>query len=149
MTDGSQSVTILHECIFQLLPLPVNFGFKFELLHTLTITDILLRKEAIKGGRFTKVDHCLIPLGLRLCLFRKVCPKHLIDHLLKGDATQTVVGVYASIRCYGEVEQQRRVTTHRFIIGIHQLRQTLHVLVFCVMIEPARANAGISLTWHP
>ena len=55
----------------------------------------------------------------------------------------------ASVGSDGEVEQQRGVAAHRFIIGIHQLRQTLHVLVLRLVIEPTWSDAGVRLTRTP
>ena len=86
---------------------------------------------------------------LDLRLLRQVGLEHLVNHLLKGDAAQRVRGMDASVGRDGEVEQQTRVAAHRFIIGVHQFRQTLHVLVLRLVVKPPRTDAGIGLARTP
>ena len=54
-----------------------------------------------------------------------------------------------TVRGYREVEEERRVAPYRLIISVHQFRQTLHMLVFCIMVEPSRTYAGVGLARTP
>ena len=67
--------------------------------------------------------------------------KHLVNHFFEGDAAQAVCRMDAAVGHNGEVEQQTGIAAHRFIIGVHQFRETLHVIVLRLMVEPARADA--------
>ena len=55
----------------------------------------------------------------------------------------------APVRHHGEVEQQRRVASHRLVVGVHQLREALHVGILRRMVEPSRTDAGVRLARHP
>ena len=149
MTDGRQAVTILHKCILQGQPLSIDKSLEREFFYALTITDVFFYEEAIEGCRFLKLDEGRIPLGTYLCFLAEVGLKHFVNHLFERDASQAVVGMDAAIGSNGEVEQQCRVAAHRFIVGVHQLRQTLDVLVFRFVVEPARTDARVGLARHP
>ena len=47
MTDGCQTVSVLHQFIFQRLPLSIHKSFERELLDPLSLRDILLGKETV------------------------------------------------------------------------------------------------------
>ena len=91
----------------------------------MSLSDILLHKESVEGHRFLEVDNggslaICISCGLSGSLARQVGLEHLVNHLLEGYATQTVVGMYASVGGNGKVEQQGGVAAHRLVICVHQ-----------------------------
>ena len=149
MTYGGQSVGAFDESIPQRQPLAVDKSLERELLHPLALPDILLRHETVERRGLAEVNNGLRSLYLYLSLFSKVGPEHLVNHLLKGDASKTVGGMDAAVRRYGEVEQQGGVAAHRFIIGVHQFRQTLHMLVLRLVVEPPGTYAGVRLAGTP
>ena len=55
----------------------------------------------------------------------------------------------ASVGGYREIEQQRRIASHRLVIGVHQFRQALYMIVLGLMIEPAGTDAGIGFAGTP
>ena len=112
MTDGGQAVTFIHECILQLLPFTTDKRFERELLNTLPFGDSFFSQETVKCRWFAEINDGCIAFADDLCLLSKILLKHLVDHLLKGYATQTVIRVDATIRGDGEVQQQRRVAAH-------------------------------------
>ena len=149
MTDGGQSVGAFNECILQRQPLPVDKSLQRKLLHPLALSDIFLGHETVEWRGFLEFNKCHIPLCLYLGILCKVGLKHFVNHFLKGDAAKAVVGMNATVRRYGEVEQQGGVAAHRFIIGVHQFRKTLHMLALRFVIEPAWAYTGIGLAGYP
>ena len=83
--------------------------------------DVFFSQKAVESRRTFKVYSIDVTLMRGFCFVGKVILKHLVNHLLEGDATQTIVRMDATVRCNGEVEQQRRVAAYGFIIGVHQL----------------------------
>ena len=49
----------------------------------------------------------------------------------------------------GEVQQQRRITANRLVIGVYQLAKALYLRVFILMIEPSRTYRRVALAWRP
>ena len=55
----------------------------------------------------------------------------------------------AAVGADGEIEQQGGIAAHGLVVGVHQLGQALHVGVFCLVIEPAGADAGVGFPGAP
>ena len=55
----------------------------------------------------------------------------------------------APVRGHREVQQKRGIAAHGLVIRVHQLGQALHVGVLRLVIEPARADAGVRFAGAP
>ena len=82
-------------------------------------------------------------------LVREVGLECLVDHALEGDAPEAVGGMDTAVRGHREVQQERGIASHGLVVGVHQLGQALHMGVFRLVVEPARADAGVRLTRAP
>ena len=149
MADGGEAVAVLRELVGEREPFAVDQGLQRELLHALAQGDVLLRDEAVEVRRTSEGNRGRQALMRNARLVHEVGLECLVDHVLEGDAPEAVGGMDAAVRGHREVQQERGIAPHGLVIGVHQLGQALHVGVLRLVVEPARADAGVRLAGAP